>query len=155
MNTRVLGIGFAVVAVVGLSGCTKPTPEVTVVSGATSAATAALCWEPDSTIREAVAACVGESLAGPAAEIPTLPVIPGNVVGVNVDPEIAEAGWSVLVDQSPLTSEVITGTYYRFTFPESQSIPETGFRLSVIAQGDSIDKNRGLWSFRLVAPASE
>ena len=155
MNTRVLGVGLTIIAVAGLSACTKPTPEVTVVSGSTSAITPALCWEPDSTVRDAVVSCIGDSLTNPTAQIPEIPVTPGNVVGVNVDPEVAQAGWSVRIGESPLTTQVITQTYFRFTFPDSQPIPPEGFRLSVIAQGNSADKDRGLWSFKLVAPSSE
>ncbi len=155
MNTRVLGIGLTVVAVAGLAACTKPTPEVTLVSGPTSVVAPALCWEPETTVREAVVACITEAASNPAAEVPELPVTPGNVVGVNVDPEVAEAGWSVLIDQTPINDGPLTDTYYRFTFPDSQAIDEQGFRLSVVAEGNSADKNRGLWSFQLVAPAAE
>lgn len=155
MNTRALGIGLTIVAVAGLSACTKPTPEVTVVSGTTSAVAPALCWEPDSTVRDAVVSCIGDSLSGPAAELPEISVIPGNVVGVNVDPEIAEAGWTLTIGESPLTREPITDTYFRFTFPDFQAVPAEGLRLSVLARGDSAERNRGLWSFQLVAPSSE
>jgi hypothetical protein len=155
VNTRVLGIGLTIVAVAGLSACTKPTPEVTVVSGSTSAITPALCWEPESTVRDAVVSCIGESLSGTAGDIPEIPVIPGNVVGIDVDPEIAEAGWTVTIDQTLLTREPMTETYFRFTFPDLQTVPAEGLRLSVVARGTSDDRNRGLWSFRLVAPASE
>ncbi|NQU36738.1 MAG: hypothetical protein HQ526_03970 [Actinobacteria bacterium] len=155
MNTRVLGIGLTVVAVAGLSACTKPTPEVTVVSGSTSAVAPALCWEPDSTVRDAVVSCIGESLTNPAGEVPEIPVIPGNVVGVNVDPEIAEAGWTVAIDQTPLSREPITETYFRFTYPDLQTVPAEGLQLSVVARGNSADKDRGLWSFRLVPSSSE
>lgn len=155
MNTRVLGIGLTVVAVAGLSACTKPSPDVTLVSGSTSAVSPALCWEPDSTVRTEVLSCISDALTGPAAELPEMPVIPGNVIGVNVDPEIAEAGWTVTVDQEPLMREPITETYFRFTYPDLQTVPAEGLRLSVVARGDSPERNRGLWSFRLVPSASE
>ncbi len=155
MNTRALGIGLtAVAAVAGLSACTKPTPEVTIWSGTSSVISPALCWEPESSVRDAVVSCIADGLSNPTPELDELAVSPGNVVGINVDPEIAEAGWVPTIGEQPLTANPITETYYRFTFPTVE-VPDNGYTLTVVARGNAADKDRGLWAFRLVAPTSE
>lgn len=147
MLRRVLLVGALVVAGAGLAGCEKPAPAVTVFSGTSSVRASALCW---SHTGEALdnKQCSRDILTaveeGPA---PRLKVRPGNVVGISVDPAIAERGWVPIVAGQRLVERPITETYYRFTFPSLQ-LPEKGVGLQVSAGGSG--DLLGLWAVRLV-----
>jgi hypothetical protein len=74
-------------------------------------------------------------------------VIPGETVGISVEPVVADTGWFPVVGNQRLTSKPITSTYYRFTFPELQEFPEEGLLLQIVAGTDS--ETRGIWVFKL------
>lgn len=149
MKVKLLGVGLVGASVLALAGCTQPTPDVTVWSGTSSVVRGATCWAPDSTIPEAVKACIADAQSKPTSDIPTIAVTPGNIVGINVDPQVAEATWMPSVGQQPLAEEPINDSYYRFTYPNVKTPPE-GYLLAITARGTAADQNRGLWLFRLV-----
>ncbi len=153
MKLQVVGAGLAGVGVLALSGCTQPTPDVTVWSGTASVVRQATCWSTDASVSEAVKNCISEAQSKPTTDIPTIAVTPGNVVGINVDPQVAEATWLPSVGQQPLAEAPISDSYYRFTYPNVQTPPQ-GYLLAVTAKGASADQNRGLWLFRLVPAGS-
>ena len=88
-----LAATVAVLSVLGLAACEKPAPGVSVVSGMTSAYRAALCWSFDGEPLSAETCAqdvVTEALDG--ADVARVPVIPGQVIGISVDPVVADAG---------------------------------------------------------------
>ncbi|MFM7211720.1 MAG: hypothetical protein ACKOYQ_06910 [Actinomycetota bacterium] len=140
---------LAVASSLLLAACEKPAPGVSVVSGTTSAYREALCWSfdgeplgPDTCAQDVVTqALEGEQVA-------TLPVLSGDVVGISVDPKVADLGWYPVVGSQRLTQEPVFTTYYRFTYPDLQPVPPKGVALQVVAgQGT---ETLGLWVFRIV-----
>ncbi|HAN71498.1 MAG TPA: hypothetical protein DCQ36_07900 [Actinobacteria bacterium] len=137
-----------VVLAVALTGCTKPAPGATVFSGTASAYREAACWSFDETPIDATT-CAQEVLdkASSGASLATVPVLPGTVVGISVDPAVADAGWTPRIAGQPLVASPLTTTYWRFTFPEFQELGEDGLAMEIVA-GDS-DGTRGIWLFEL------
>jgi hypothetical protein len=143
-----LAATVAVLSVLGLAACEKPAPGVSVVSGMTSAYRAALCWSFDGEPLSAETCAqdvVTEALDG--ADVARVPVIPGQVIGISVDPVVADAGWFPVIGSQRLTQQPITSTYYRFTYPDLQEVPADGVSLQVVAGADG---TLGLWVFQLI-----
>ena len=79
--------------------------------------------------------------------VPRIPVVPGETIGISVDPVVADSGWSPVIGQQRLVSTPLETTYYRFTYPDLQEIPPDGVLLQVVAgRGDAA---KGIWVFRL------
>jgi hypothetical protein len=120
----------------------------------TSAYRAALCWSFDGEPLSAETCAqdvVTEALDG--ADVARIPVIPGQVIGISVDPVVADAGWFPVIGSQRLTQQPITSTYYRFTYPDLQEVPADGVSLQVVAGADG---TLGLWVFQLIpAPGVE
>jgi hypothetical protein len=94
---------------------------------------------------------VTEALDG--ADVARIPVIPGQVIGISVDPVVADAGWYPVIGSQRLTQQPITSTYYRFTYPDLQEVPADGVSLQVVAGAEG---TLGLWVFQLIpAPGVE
>jgi len=143
---RLSAVGVAVLA---LSGCEKPAPIVTVVSGTTSE------W------KEADVYCFeGQSLADDEcvqrAEGPIrLEVSPGDRVGVDVDKDVVERGWYLELGGVAGEGEVqasdiqLDKHYFSFTAP---ALGPDGLRLTVKAVGDDGPRgpHSGEWVFELV-----
>lgn len=143
--TAVLSAG---VAVVGLTGCERPAPIVTVVSGTTSE------W------KEADVFCFeGQSFgAGDCAVrsegVVELPVSPGQQVGIDVSRAVLERGWFIELSspgaqQQAQQSAVQDEHYFAFTAPD---VSQGGLRLTVRtvgAQGPDGPPS-GEWAFDLV-----
>ncbi len=88
---------------------------------------------------------VTEALDG--ADVAQIPVIPGQVIGISVDPVVADAGWYPVIGSQRLTQQPITSTYYRFTYPDLQEVPADGVSLQVVAGAEG---TLGLWVFQLI-----
>ena len=145
---RALAVPLVVLGAWGLTACEKPAPGVSVVSGMTSAHRAALCWSFDGEPLSAETCAqdvVTQALEG--ADVARIPVIPGDVIGISVDPVVADAGWFPVIGSQRLTQQPITSTYYRFTYPDLQEVPANGVSLQVVAGNDG---TQGLWVFQLV-----
>ncbi|MFZ9986534.1 MAG: hypothetical protein ACO3ID_04205 [Candidatus Nanopelagicales bacterium] len=139
---------MAAVSVLALAACEKPAPGVSVVSGMSSAYRAALCWSFDGEPLSAETCAqdvVTEALDG--ADVAAIAVIPGQVIGISVDPAVADAGWFPVIGSQRLTQRPITSTYYRFTYPDLQEVPVDGVSLQVVAGSEG---TLGLWVFQLV-----
>jgi len=154
LRRSVLAGSLALVSVFALSACEKPAPGVSVVSGMTSAYRAALCWSFDGEPLSAETCAqdvVTKALDG--ADVARIPVIPGQVIGISVDPVVADAGWYPVIGSQRLTQQPITSTYYRFTYPDLQEVPANGAPLQIVAGGEG---TLGLWVFQLIpAPGVE
>ncbi len=148
LRRPILAASVSVLSVLALAACEKPAPGVSVVSGMTSAYRAALCWSFDGEPLSAQTCAqdvVTEALDG--ADVARVPVIPGQVIGISVDPVVADAGWFPVIGSQRLTQQPITSTYYRFTYPDLQEVPADGVSLQVVAGADG---TLGLWIFQLI-----
>ncbi len=148
LRRPILAASVSVLSVLALAACEKPAPGVSVVSGMTSAYRAALCWSFDGEPLSAETCAQDvftEALDG--ADVARVPVIPGQVIGISVDPVVADAGWFPVIGSQRLTQQPITSTYYRFTYPDLQEVPADGVSLQVVAGADG---TLGLWIFQLI-----
>lgn len=131
-----------------LSGCTKPAPGATVFAGSQSKYQEALCWAFNADALSPGACAqdvITEAVTGPT--IATLPVVPGETIGISVDPVVAETGWFPVIANQRLTAHPVKSTYYRFTYPDLQAIPEEGVLLQIVSgQGEN---TKGIWVFTL------
>lgn len=156
---RPLAVALAVAAtLLALGACEKPAPSVTVFSGTTSEHREALCWSFDADRAYTAADCVVDVASAQSQEsvfealdeyLATLEVAAGDVVGISVDPEVADAGWSVTLNGRPLHRDLITETYFRFTMPP-QPLRRGSVEMQVRAAADDGTSARGFWVFRLI-----
>ena len=138
----------AAAAAVLLSGCEKPAPGVSVFSGTTTEHRKAVCWAFESEALDP-GQCTQDLLTEASAGevVARIPVVPGDTVGISVDPVVAKSGWTPVIGQQRLVSTPLDTTYYRFTYPDLQEVPEEGVLLQIVAgRGES---TRGIWVFRL------
>lgn len=146
---RFLPIALATLgAAIVLSGCTKPAPGVSVFSGTVTEYRQATCWAFDAPTLgagECAQDLIAQAVEGDAVSI--IPVLPGGVVGISVDPAVADTGWTIVLGNQRLTQTTLNTTYHRFTLPEQAVIPEAGVQLLVLA-GNGND-TRGIWVFKL------
>ncbi|MFE9773957.1 DUF2771 domain-containing protein [Streptomyces sp. NPDC005931] len=127
-----------------LSACDKPTAMSTITVGSSSVSSEATCGGEGEALKSAdVNKCLKDK------GIDEITVDPDETVRFGVDPEIADEGWTILMNGQPLTDSS-TKTYR--TIPGS-----VFFNAQYGAQGDSTlvsikegEKDAtGLWSFRL------
>jgi hypothetical protein len=140
--TAIAALTFTVAA------CSKPAPGVSVFSGTNTVRQEALCWAFDADQLDPTA-CAQDVITGAVSggQAPSLTVVPGDVIGISVDPAVAEAGWTPAIGGQKLTTTPITSTYYRFTYPDLQEVPADGLSLQIIAGKDT--STRGIWVFAL------
>ncbi len=127
-----------------LSACDKPTPLATITVGSSSVHTEATCGgEGDALKTPDLAKCLKNK------NLESISVDPDETVRFGVDPEIADEGWTILMNGQPLTDS--SKKTYR-TIPGS-----VFFNAQYGASGDSTlvsikegEKDvTGLWSFKL------
>ncbi|MFD0433521.1 DUF2771 domain-containing protein [Streptomyces chartreusis] len=127
-----------------LSACDKPTPLATVTVGTASVHSEATCGGEGETLKTTdLAKCLKNK------DIESIKVDPDDTVRFGVDPDIADEGWTILMNGQPLTDSS-TKTYR--TVPGS-----VFFNAQYGASGDSTlvtikegEQNvTGLWSFKL------
>jgi hypothetical protein len=147
-STLALGL-VSLLGLTVLSGCTKPAPGASVFAGTHSEYREASCWafesdqlDPGTCAQEVIE----QALTGDA--VSEVPVIPGQTIGISVDPVVADAGWYPILGNQRLTTVPVTSTYYRFAYPDLQAIPEDGLALQIVA--GSGEAARGIWVFKLV-----
>ncbi|GHH30764.1 DUF2771 domain-containing protein [Streptomyces lanatus] len=127
-----------------LSACDKPTPLATITVGTSSVHSEATCGgEGDALQTTDLAKCLKNK------DLESIKVDPDETVRFGVDPEIADEGWTILMNGQPLTDSS-TKTYR--TVPGS-----VFFNAQYGASGDSTlvsikegeQDVTGLWSFKL------
>lgn len=149
---RLLATASAGIALVGLTGCEKPAPIVTIVSGGTSVHKEAdlFCFE-------------GQQLqldecAQRAEGVTTLEVTPGQQVGVDVDRDIVDRGWYIQLaqpgaqaggEQAQRSDLFEDQHYFGFTAP---AVGPEGVVLTILSAGDQGEQGppSGEWTFQLV-----
>ncbi len=153
ISRRLVAVAITSAALaVSLTGCDKPTPGASVFSGTTTQFRNAVCWAFDSDQLDADS-CAQEVItkAIEGGAVATIPVVPGETIGISVDPVVADAGWTPIIGSKKLTAEPIFSTYYRFAYPDLEAVPADGLTMQIVAGQD--DKTRGIWVFRIAPPA--
>lgn len=116
----------------------------TVTAGTDSVSSEASCYSAGAPLKPAeLAPCLKDT------DIKTISVNPDEDVRFGVEPEIAEKGWTILLNGQPITESRKT-TYYSIpgsVFFNAQYGAQGNSTLVSIAEGDQ-DIN-GLWSFKL------
>lgn len=141
---------LAALLVLPLAACTKPSPGVSVTSGTSTAHAQAICWSFDGAPIDA-ATCGADVIkqAEDSGGVKRVTTLPGQTIGISVDPVVADGGWFPAIGGQRLVQEPITSTYYRFQYPNLQELPAGGQSLEIVAvNGDS---TRGFWVFALDA----
>ncbi|MFI9822808.1 DUF2771 domain-containing protein [Streptomyces sp. NPDC052013] len=127
-----------------LSACDKPTPMATITVGSSSVSSEATCGGEGEALKSSdLAKCLRDK------GVDEIKVDPDATVRFGVDPEVADNGWTILMNGQPLTDS--SKKTYR-TIPGS-----VFFNEQYGAQGDSTlvsikegeTDATGLWSFRL------
>lgn len=142
-------ISIAAAAVVALTGCERPAPIVTVVSGTASEWKEAdlYCFEGQALEDDDCA----ERGDGPVR----IEVAPGERVGVDVSKDVVERGWFIELslpgggeDQAESSDLQVDEHYFSFT----PRVGPDGLRLTVKAVGDQGPRgpHSGVWTFDLV-----
>ncbi len=139
---------IAAAAALTLTACEKPAPGVSVFAGTTTKFQEAICWAFDSPALEpgdCAQSLIAEASTGD--NVPRLPVVPGETIGISVDLGGRRIIKKPKIGQQRLVSTPLETTYYRFTYPDLQEIPPDGVLLQVVAgRGDAA---KGIWVFRL------
>lgn len=151
--------GFAVLGAVSagllvLSACDKPTAVATVTIGTDSVNSEATCWNGGEKIDEKkLQECLqakGAGDSGDGAEVKTVKVDTEADVRIGVEPEIADKGWTILMNGQPLTDasnktyRTIPGSVF---FNQQYGASGDSTVLSILENDGSAAT--GLWSFKL------
>ncbi|MFF4759687.1 DUF2771 domain-containing protein [Streptomyces sp. NPDC001292] len=127
-----------------LSACSKPTPLSTLTVGSSSVSSEATCYNDGNALKTAdLAKCLKSK------DIKTIKVDPDETVRFGVDPKIAKAGWTILMNGQPLTDSS-TKTYRTIpgsVFFNAQYGASGNSTLVSLKEGEK--DVRGLWSFKL------
>ena len=139
----------ACAAVLGLAGCERPTPIVTLYSSGVSLYDDALsyCFEGQDPAREpgTEGACRFDT-EGRAPKV--LEVRPGEEVVVDVDREIADAGWLVLLNGKPVaTADDEHVSRFQPDFNEGVIL---GVEVRKLADPRDPSRATGIWQFQVV-----
>ncbi|WP_329120953.1 DUF2771 domain-containing protein [Streptomyces sp. NBC_01465] len=143
----VAALGAVSAGLLVLSACDKPTPLATVTIGRESVNSQASCYNDGKKLDTAkLQSCLQDK------DIKTVKVDPDETLHLGVDPDIADKGWTLLVNGQPAT-ESSKKTYWstsgrNFFQPDQQTgaTPKTA-KISIVAGTGA--KVTGLWSFEL------
>ncbi|MFC5242331.1 DUF2771 domain-containing protein [Streptomyces atrovirens] len=140
----VAAVGAVSAGLLVLAACDKPTSMATITVGSDSVSSEATCGgEGEALSTETLNKCLQDK------GIDEIDVDPTKEVRFGVDPEIADNGWTILMNGQPLvdpskkTYQVIPGS----VFFNAQYGAQGDSTLVSIAEGEG--KTTGLWSFRL------
>ncbi|MEU6079314.1 hypothetical protein [Streptomyces sp. NPDC047108] len=148
----VVAAGAAVLGLVALSACEKPTPLATVTVGSNSATAEAACYSDKGISQKELQSCFSEKGGKKVT------VHDGEKIRVGVDPEIAESGWVMVVNGQPTMAEASKDTYRSFDFDQifaaqqgqpggAAAAPKTAKVAIIELKGG--DEPKGLWQFNL------
>lgn len=152
MRTSFRAVALAAAVIVGLTGCEKPKPEVTVFSGANSVHSEAACWAAD-----ANATCDLTAIGG---LVTPFTVRQGSTLGISVDSDVAEQGWIPMLvvngQSQPLINGVLHRRYWKMVYPETAGTSLMGQSLALQVVSTTSDGKgvRGAWLFNLSSSES-
>ncbi|WP_338697765.1 DUF2771 domain-containing protein [Streptomyces sp. Q6] len=128
-----------------LSACDKPTPLATVTVGRSTVNSEATCYnDGDSLKPSSLQGCLKDK------DAKSIKVDPDETVRFGVDPEIADKGWTLLMNGQPLTDSskktyrTVPGSVF---FNQQYGATGSATTVTILSGGDS--KAYGLWSFKL------
>lgn len=140
----VAAVGAVGAGLLVLSACQKPTPLATVTVDRNTVHTEASCYNDGDALKpSSLQGCLkkgGESIKVDADA----------TVRFGVDPEIADKGWTILMNGQPLTDSskktyrTVPGSVF---FNQQYGATGSATTVTILAGGDS--KAYGLWSFKL------
>jgi hypothetical protein len=135
--------GAAAVALLTLAGCQKPTPGVTVTSGASSAHLEAtlFCRDGQSVQKQD---CVQH-----LDRVAVVRVHAGDPVGIDVDSSLADHGW-VLVDADANQRSAIQDSHYFSYTPDFGSNPVLNLEVRSLDKVATTAHVTGVWKIQLV-----
>lgn len=144
MHARPLAsVAVGALLLVGLTGCEKPTPGVTLSSG-----TRSVHMESTTYCRDGQSAeqrnCV-EHLD----RVSQIEVKQGDQVAVDVDKSIAENGWILVLPVANQRSEVQDGHHFAYT-PDFGNVPFIELEVRSLDHPADNARTTGIWKFRLV-----
>ncbi|MBG0854402.1 DUF2771 domain-containing protein [Streptomyces spinoverrucosus] len=127
-----------------LSACDKPSPVSTITVGSSSVNAEATCYNDGAAVKTSeLAECLKDT------DIKAISVDPDETVRFGVDPEIADKGWTILMNGQPLT-DASTKTYRTIpgsVFFNAQYGAQGNSTLVSIKEGEQ--EVTGVWSFKL------
>ncbi|WP_306322897.1 MULTISPECIES: DUF2771 domain-containing protein [unclassified Streptomyces] len=129
-----------------LSACDKPTPLATVTVDRNSVNSEASCYNDGDALKPtSLQGCLKD-----AKDAKSIKVDPDATVRFGVDPEIADKGWTLLMNGQPLTdsSKKTYRTVPGSVFFNQQYGASGGATTVTILEGGN-SKAYGLWSFKL------
>lgn len=144
----VAALGAVSAGLLVLSACDKPTPLATVTVGTDSVNSEASCYNDGEELEQSqLQGCLKDT------DVESIKVDPDEKVRFGVDPEVAEKGWTLLMNGSPLTEAsnktyvVIPGSVF---FNQQYGGGTNSTTVSLLEGGKgSTAKATGLWSFKL------
>ncbi|WP_462188143.1 MULTISPECIES: hypothetical protein [unclassified Frankia] len=122
----------AVVVGLGLSGCERPTPLVTMESGGHFVQTNAAQYEWDGTV-------IQKSVSPPH-----ITVRPGNAINIDVPTSVADRGYFLVLGRERVTDK-INETHYRYV--PAKNTPALLVVFALPEAGSSSDQASGSWPF--------
>lgn len=132
-----------------LSACDKPTPLATVTVGSESVHSEATCYNDGKELKPSeVQKCLKNT-----SDIKSITVDPDEKVRFGVDPEVADKGWTLLMNGQPLTEAskktyvVIPGSVF-FNQQYGGGGKSTTVSLLEGGKAEGGAKATGLWSFK-------
>ncbi|MFJ6570042.1 DUF2771 domain-containing protein [Streptomyces sp. NPDC091292] len=138
-------VGVVAAGLLTLTACEKPTPLATITVSDISMNAEAVCYNDGKTIQASdLQNCLKDK------NLKALTFDPDETVRFGVDPEIADKGWTILLNGQPLTDSskktyrTIPGSVF---FNQQYGATGNSSTVSVVEGGD--DKVTGLWSFKL------
>ncbi|MEW2396893.1 DUF2771 domain-containing protein [Streptomyces sp. NPDC046862] len=137
-------VGAVSAGLLALSACDKPSPLATITVGKNSVSSETDCYNDGKTVStEELAKCLKSK------DIKSIDVDPDETVRFGVDPDIADKGWTILMNGQPLTdaSKKTYRTIPGSVFFNAQYGAQGNTTVVSIRQGET--NVTGLWSFKL------
>lgn len=141
----VAAVGAVGAGLLVLSACDKPTPLATVTVDRNSVNSEANCYNDGDPLKPtALQGCLKDK------DAKSIKVDPDATVRFGVDPEIADKGWTLLMNGQPLTDSskktyrTVPGSVF---FNQQYGASGSATTVTILSGGNS--KAYGLWSFKL------
>ncbi|MEB8339817.1 DUF2771 domain-containing protein [Streptomyces endophyticus] len=141
----VAAVGAVGAGLLVLSACDKPTPMATVTVDRNSVNSEASCYNDGDPLKPTeLQGCLKDK------DAKSIKVDPDATVRFGVDPEIADKGWTLLMNGQPLTDaskktyRTVPGSVF---FNQQYGASGSATTVTILSGGNS--KAYGLWSFKL------
>ncbi|MBM7170915.1 DUF2771 domain-containing protein [Streptomyces sp. G44] len=143
----VAALGAVSAGLLVLSACDKPTPLATVTVGSDSVNSEASCYNDGKELKKSqMKSCAQDE------DVKTIKVDPDEKVRFGVDPEVADKGWTLLMNGRPLgdlskkTYVVVPGSVF---FNQQLGGDGDKATVSILEGGNgATQKATGLWTFK-------